>query len=269
MQKPGGMRKLLASIERRYLNGETLHGPRPKFIFDELVRSGCRPVCDSSGNIWAEKGSGKPLVVFSSHMDVDPRIHRKELKKSRIGNRAVATGVLDNAVGCTLNLLLAQSEPKKGRRINVFTVSEEIRRDNPNLFEKSAREVVRTMKRRRIKPSLCVTIDVTYPRLLAPHHKTDWNKEHHEIVHMEDRTHCYLDGYFTRASRRIGAQLVKRFRNKKVKVRNLPGHDEAAVYRKISPSFAFGPVVFGSFDRPNQSMPISHMRTALKFLKSI
>jgi len=263
------MQGLLAGIERRHLDGETLRGPRLGFIFRELKRRGCKPTRDSCGNIWVEKGSGKPLVVFSSHMDVDPRIKKSELKRLKVGKGGVAVGVLDNAIGCTLNLLLAEAGPKKGRAIYIFTVSEEIRRDNPDLFAKSAREVVKGMRKRGIKPDLCVTIDVTYPKLLAPHHLTDWEKEHHEIFDMADSTHCYLDGYFTRASRRKGAALVKKFGSTGVKVRNLPGHDEAAVYKSIAPSFAFGPVVFGSFDMPGQSMPMKHMRTALMFLKTI
>jgi len=260
--------KLLSEVERRYLNGETLRGLRPAFIMQKLRSFGCKPTRDSSGNIWAERGSGKPLVVFSSHMDVDPRIKESDLQESRIDGK-VAIGILDNAIGCTLNLLLAKQGPKRGRAIYIFTMSEEIRRDNPELFAKSAREVVKVMKRRRIKPDLCVTIDVTYPALRFPHHKTDWSLEHHEIVHLSDRTHCYLDGYVTPASKRKGAALVRKFGSEKVKMRNLPGHDEAAVYKALAPSFAFGPVVFGSFDRPNQSMPISHIKTALRFLRTM
>lgn len=263
------MQKLLANIERRHLDGETLRGPRPSFIFRQLQLRGCKPKRDRSGNIWVEKGSGKPLVSFSSHMDVDPRISKKEMKKSKIMGGKAAIGVLDNAVGCTLNLLLAEEDPKKGRAIYIFTISEEIRRDNPRLFAKSAREVVREMKERGIKPDLCVTIDVTYPRLLMPHHRMDWDRTHDELFDRHDATHCYLDGYFTRASKKIGERLVKKFGNRNVRVRNLPGHDEAAVYRKVAPSFAFGPVVFGGFDRPGQRMPLPHMKTALKFLKFI
>jgi hypothetical protein len=263
------MQRLLASIESRHLNGETLEGPRPTFIFRELERRGCRPKRDRSGNIWVEKGIGRPLVVFSSHMDVDPRIRKEELRGSKVWKGSVAVGVLDNAAGCTLNLLLAEKGPKKGSAIYIFTISEEIRRDNPRLFAKSAREVVREMRQRGIRPDLCVTIDVTYPKLLVPHYRMDWNRTHDELFQSSDATHCYLDGYFTQASKKTGERLVKKFGRGKVKVRNLPGHDEAAVYRNISPSFAFGPVVFGSFDRPGQRMPLPHMRTALRFLRTI
>ena len=263
------VRGLLASIGKLHLDGETLKGPRPSFIFRELERRGCRPKRDRCGNIWVEKGRGKPLIAFSSHMDVDPRIKKGELKSSKIGEGSVAVGVLDNAVGCTLNLLLAEKGPKKGRAIYVFTISEEISRDNPRLFAKSAREVVREMKQRGVRPDLCVAIDVTYPKLLVPHHRMDWNRTHEKLFQTDDDAHCYLDGYFTQASKKIGKRLVKKFGSRKVRVRNLPGHDEAAIYRKISPSFAFGPVVFGSFDRPGQRMPLAHMKTALRFLGRI
>ena len=263
------MRNLLRQIERRHFNGDTRKGERQAFIFRELKRRGCTPMLDGSGNIWVEKGSGKLLALFSSHMDVDPRVKKKELRLSRIGKGRVVAGVLDNAVGCTLNMLLAQKGPKRGSAIYVFTSSEEIAADNPRIFARSAVDVVRNLKKRKLRPAMCVAIDVTYPKLIAPHHRTDWSKSHDEIFHVMDTTHCYLDGYYTRASKRIGAALVKKFGDRKVQVRNLPGHDEAAIYRKLARSFAFGPVVFGSFDRPGQTMPLSHMRTALRFLRFI
>jgi len=263
------MQKLLAKLKKLYFNGDTRKGPRAAFIFKELERRGCSPATDRHGNIWVEKGSGRPFALFSSHMDVDPRIRRSELKKPSTCKGHLVSGVLDNAVGCCLNILLAQRGPKKGRAIYVFTASEEIAAKNASVFARSARAVVREMKGRKLRPSMCVAIDVTYPKLRMAHHKMDWTKEHDELFHMMDTTHCYLDGYFTRASRRIGAAYVKKFGDVRVQVRNLPGHDEAAFYRKIAPSFAFGPVVFGSFDRPGQTMPISHAWTALRFLKFI
>lgn len=263
------MRKLLSRIEKAYFNGDRRRGERQEIIFRELSARLCRPTMDRYGNIWAEKGSGRPLVLFSSHMDVDPRISKKDLKRSKTGSGRLIAGVLDNAVGCSLNILLAAQGPRKGSAIHVFTASEEIAEGNPRLFARSAREVLRELARRNLKPDICVAIDVTYPKLLAPHHLLDWKKKDDELFHMMDTTHCYLDGYCTRASRRVGAALVKKFRDKNVQVRNLPGHDEAVVYSRLCPSFAFGPVVFGSFDRPGQTMPLSHAKTALKFLKFI
>ena len=263
------MGRLLAGIAKLHFNGDTRRGARQAFIFRELERRGCEPAIDRNGNIWAEKGSGKPLWVFSSHMDVDPRISKKDLLHQKAGCSPVASGVLDNAVGCCLNIILAQAGPKKGRAIHIFTASEEIAAKNPRLFARSAREIVRELRRRQLRPRACVAIDVTYPKLIAAHHLTDWSRSHDEIFHMMDANHCYVDGYYTRAARRLGAALVKRFGNRHVRVRNLPGHDEAEVYRRLAPSFAFGPVVFGSFDRPGQTMPQSHMKTALRFLKFV
>ncbi|MFA6489555.1 MAG: hypothetical protein WCT52_02635 [Candidatus Micrarchaeia archaeon] len=263
------MQHLLRQIERRYFNGDTLKGERQRYIFRELARRGCEPKIDSHGNIWTMKGSGKPLALFSSHMDVDPRISRHDLKHSKVGGGRVASGVLDNAVGCTLNILLAQRAPKKGCAIHVFTASEEIAAKNPRVFARSARVVARTLKRLGLAPAMCVTIDVTYPELLAPHHKTDWSKTDDELFCMMDKTDCYVDGYLDRRSKRLGAALVRKFGDKNVRVRNLPGHDETVAYGKLAPSFAFGPVVFGSFDRPGQTMPMTHMKTALRFLKFV
>ena len=263
------MRKLLAQIERRYFNGDRLKGERQAYIFRELARRGCDPKIDAHGNIWTMRGSGKPLVLFSSHMDVDPRISKRDMKLSRVGGGRVASGVLDNAVGCALNLLLAEKNPKKGSAIHVFTASEEIAAENPRIFARSARVVARSIKKLGLAPDMCVTIDVTYPELLAPHHKTDWSKADDELFFMMDKTHCYLDGYLDRRSKRLGFALVRKFGDKNVRVRNLPGHDETVAYGKLAPSFAFGPVVFGSFDRPGQTMPFSHMKTALRFLRFV
>ncbi len=262
------MRQLISRIARLHFNGDTRRGPRAGFIFRQLQRTGCSPRYDLHGNIWVERGRGKPLALFSSHMDVDPRISARQTAVCTV-RRNLARGVLDNAVGCAMNMSLARRTPKKGSAIHVFTASEEISGKSPRIFSRSAKEIVRQLKGQHRKPSMCVTIDVTYPRLLMPHHKLDWSCSHEELFYMMDTTHCYLDGYFTRASRRLGARLVKKFNDKKVQVRNLPGHDEAAVYRRLCPAFAFGPVVFGSFDRPGQTMPLSHARTALRFLRSI
>ena len=261
------MRKLLMKIERLYFNGDTRRGPRSAFLFSELSRRGCKPVRDRFGNIWVEKGSGKPLTIFSSHMDVDPRIFKNDLNRG--SSASVISGVLDNAVGCCLNVLLAQAGPKKGRAIYIFTASEEISRGDWRTFARSAKKVVRELARRKIMPDRCVAIDVTYPRLLTAHHRMDWGKKYHELFHVADRTHCYFDGYCTRASRRLVASLARKIGDKRVRVRNFPGHDEASVYCRLCPSFAFGPVVFGAFDQPGQSMPFSHAKTALAALKAL
>lgn len=261
------MRKLLAKIERLYFNGDTRRGPRFAFLFRELKRRGCRPKRDRFGNIWVEKGLGRPLALFSSHMDVDPRIFKSDLN---CGNSAKnISGVLDNAVGCCLNVLLAEAGPKKGSAIYIFTASEEISRGDRRTFARSAKKVVRVLARRRIKPDMCVAIDVTYPGLKTAHHRMDWGKRYHELFHIVDKTHCYLDGYCTPASRRMASKISRKIGNRLVRVRNFPGHDEASVYCRIAPSFAFGPVVFGAFDQPGQSMPFSHAKTALAALKAM
>ena len=97
----------------------------------------------------------------------------------------------------------------------------------------------------------------------------DWGRKYHELFHIADRTHCYFDGYCTPASRRLASSLARKIGDSRVRVRNFPGHDEASVYCRLCPSFAFGPVVFGAFDRAGQSMPFSHAKTALKTLKRL
>ena len=159
------MLRLLSGIERRYFNGDTRRGPRQAYILRQLARRGCVAHTDRHGNIWVEKGEGRPLVIYSSHMDVDPRVGLKNFKRHRPKDRRYVGGVLDNAVGCALNVLLAENGPKRGKAIYVFTASEEVDRKNDRKFARSAREVVSELREIGLKPDLCVAVDVTYPNL--------------------------------------------------------------------------------------------------------
>lgn len=259
----------IKGLARRPFDGDRRVGPRHSYLISELRRRGCRPAVDRYGNIWVEKGRGKPLVLFSSHLDVDPRVRNVSLKTSRSARRIVLSGILDNAVGCYINMLLAQKGPRKGRAIYVFTASEEINKRNSRIFARSAREVVRELKRRGLTPDLCVAIDVTYPKLLHPQSKLNWDKKYEELFDIHDKTHCYLDGFSRPRARKAGEQFIRRFRSKKIGLRRFHGHDEAFVYDRLSPSFAFGPVVYGHFDRSDQTMPLTHLRTALRFLRNV
>jgi len=263
------MRRLLSGIERRYFDGDARKGERHAYILRQLALRGCVAHVDKYSNIWVEKGEGKPLVLYSAHMDVDPRVGRRNFTRHRPIDRKYVGGILDNAVGCMINILLAKEGPKKGSAIYVFTASEEVDRKSDRKFARSAREVVSELRRRKIKPDLCVAVDVTYPKLLHHHQNIDWSREHHEIFHPDDKTHCYLDGYSDKKSQMIGEALVKKFHHPHVHARDFPGYDEAAVYSRIAPSFAFGPVVRGHFDRPGQKMRLLHAATALRFLKWI
>jgi len=259
----------IKGIARRPFNGDTRRGPRHSYLLYELRRRGCSPSVDRYGNIWVEKGEGKPTVLFSSHLDVDPKIRRVECRSRKTGSRTVLSGILDNAVGCYINLLLAQKGPRKGKAIYVFTASEEVGRNNPRRYARSAREVIKELRRDEIRPDVCIAIDVTYPRLLHPQHKLDWSQAYEKLFDIGDRTHCYLDGFSRPKAKKAALRLKRRFGGKLVGIRRFHGHDEAFVYDRISPSFAFGPVVYGHFDQEDQSMPLAHMRTALKFLRNV
>lgn len=263
------MLKLLRAIALRPFNGDTRRGPRREFILRELERAGCDPKVDRYGNVWVVKGSGDPVVLFSAHLDVDPRIKKIHFRAFKKGQRTICRGILDNAAGCYLNLELARKGPNEGTAVYVFTASEEVDRINPRLFVRSAKEVVRELKRTGMRPKLCVAIDVTYPRLrMRPDH-IDWSKDYEEIFDASDRMHCYLDGFSKRVSRETGKRMLERYGNGKVGLRRFHGHDEAFIYDRVAPSFAFGPVVFGHFDRPDQHMPLPHLKTALNFLKKL
>jgi hypothetical protein len=259
----------IKGIARRPYDGDKREGPRHAYILSELRRRGCRPKVDRYGNIWVEKGSGYPLVLFSSHLDVDPRISKVECRTTRSGNRIVLNGILDNAVGCYINLQLAQKGPGKGRAIYVFTASEEIDGRSGRRWARSAREVLRELRRRSLKPDFCIAIDVTYPRLLHPQEKLDWDLAYDKLFDVNDRTHCYLDGFSRPSGMRLGMRELRKARDPKIGIRRFHGHDEAFIYDRLSPSFAFGPVVYGHFDRGDQRMPLSHLRTALRFLRRV
>jgi len=261
------MADILKGIAKRPFSGMTRQGSRHEYLIRELWKRGCRPSIDSHGNIWVEKGSGRKTVLFSSHIDVDRSVRNMSFGYVDGTGRKSAIGVLDNSAGCYINLLLAQQGPKKGRAIYVFSASEEVFRGNPRKYCQSAREVVRELRKRGIKPALCVAIDVTHPKLRKKQEKMDWDKKEHEIFDMNDKTHCYIDGYSRRDARKLGISLVKRFGDSTIGARRFSGEDEAHIYSKICPSFAFGPVVFGRFDRPNQVMPLMHLRTAVRFLR--
>jgi Peptidase family M20/M25/M40 len=251
-------------------SGDSRRGPRHAYLLLQLLRSGCNPMIDQHGNIWVEnespsgKGSG-PTVLVSSHLDVDPRVRDLSFTSYRENGRRMVRGVLDNAVGCYLNLCLAARKPRKGRVIHVFTASEEVERDNPRRFCRSAREVVRELRARDTYPDFCAVIDVTFPRLM--NRDIDWSKPYAEVFDMEDRTHCFIDGYSRRSEKKLVLSLMERAGEGRIGIRYLHGHDETFVYSRICHSFAFGPVVHGDFAKPGQTMPVAHAETALRFLR--
>jgi acetylornithine deacetylase/succinyl-diaminopimelate desuccinylase-like protein len=258
----------LKGIALRSYNGDKREGSRHAYILKELRKRGCKPVVDSHKNIWVEKGKGKPVVLFSSHIDLDPKIKKPVFKELNKKGQKSVFGVLDNCVGCYINLVLASKKPKKGTSIYLFTASEEVQWNCPRIFSRSAKEVVAELKRRNIKPDICIAIDVTYPAIVGKHDDSDLNRHYYKTFDLSDKTHCYIDCYASQASRKVGKSLVKKFNDPKVKFRNLHGHDEAFIYGRIAPAFGFGPVVYGPFDKPNQLMPLSHMKSAIRFLRS-
>jgi len=259
----------LRKIATRRFSGDTRLGPRYEFLISELRKRNCAIAIDCYGNLWVEHGSGKKTILLSSHMDVDPRVRKMSFRSYCLGRKRVVEGVLDNSAGCYLNLKLA-SRPQEGVRvIHVFTASEEIERNNPRKFCRSAREVVRELRRRKITPDLCIAMDVTFPAIIHPGGKLDWRKEYAELFDVDDKTHCFVEGFIRRKTGTLAEKLVRRFGDPHVAVRKLSSYDEAFVYSKVAPAFATGPVIYGHMDRPDQKMPISHLRTALKFLRMV
>lgn len=265
----------LKAIAKLPFNGDLRKGPRHRYIVSKLLKAGCQPMIDSHGNIWVERWAisqesdpedrpAHPTIVVSSHMDVDPRVRDLSFSNYNEKRKRMVSGVLDNSVGCYLNLLLAASRPASGRVIHVFTASEEVERDNPRRFCRSAREAVRELRASSTKPDFCAVIDVTFPRLLQD---INWSKPYSEVFDVHDRTRCFIDGYSRRSEKRLVLSLLERIKDPHVGVRYLHGHDEAFVYSRLCPSFAFGPVVYGDFSAPGQQMPLCNLETALSFLR--
>lgn len=264
------MADILRQIATRRFNGDVRRGPRRAYIARQLASRGISHSTDSHGNVWVERGCGSRLILLSSHMDVDTKIRDMRFSTCREGNKRIVVGVLDNAVGCYVNLLLATGREPHGTRVmHVFTASEEVSASNPRLYCRSAREVVKTLRERGIRPDMCIALDATFPRLLLPEHMVGRTDDYHKLFDVEDRTHCYADGYSRRVAKKMAEYHVRRFRSPNVALRKLAGHDEAFVYRRLAPAFAFGPVVYGHFDRHDQWMPISHLDTALAFLRRL
>ena len=258
-------------------DGDRRTGKRMKVLLSMIKRAGFEPYVrvDKHKNIWIEKESKdkkeekKKIVLISSHFDVDHKIKRLKFDFQRKGNRTWMNGVLDNTLGCYINLKLLGAKFKNKRLVHVFTSSEEASRKNPRVFAKSAKEICKELKKRSMFPDLCIALDVTYPRFLQEPKKTKWHMGHEKLFDMTDETHCYIDGYELRNTRVLAEKLIKKFKIPKVKARKFSGHDEAYYYSKIAPSFAFGPVVYGHFDQPNQRAPFTHVVTAIKFLKKL
>jgi hypothetical protein len=259
----------LKRIATRRFSGDTRVGPRYETLISELRKRSCAIAIDCYGNLWVEHGSGKKTVLLSSHMDVDPRVRKMSFRSYIRKRKHIVEGVLDDAVGCYINLLLASRAQEGTRVIHVFTASEEIERNNPRRFCRSAREVVKELRRRKITPDLCLVLDVTFPAIIHPEGKLDWKKEYSELFDVEDRTHCFVEGYVRRKTARLAKRLVRRFRDPHVVLRDLSRYDEAFVYGKLSPSFSVGPVVYGHMDRPDQKMPVSHIRTTARFIRMV
>ncbi len=287
--------RLLYEIAKRPFDGSfrkgTLRGKgsRRAFLLRTMKEAGLSPTLDKYGNIWAETGTWGKTRVMSSHMDVDPRCPSSAVgirKTTHARHGHVYQGVLDNAVGCYINILLALSNAHGQRTAHVFTASEEAPLGRTS-FAMSANDVIRELKRKNLKPSVCVAIDITYPRLKVRSGRLDKIFDTHQSPQLfdhSDKVHTYIDGITGRSKTRA-TRLAKRFINQytkagsrgrvktgsacSVRMRKLPCWDEAEAYSKIAPSFAFGPVVFGKFDQPNQMVPRKNILTALNFLRHL
>jgi hypothetical protein len=259
----------LRRIATKRFSGDTRLGPRYETILSELRKRGCAIAIDCYGNLWVEHGSGRRTVLLSSHMDVDPRVRKMSFKSYLKGRKHIVEGVLDNSVGCYMNILLTRRPPEGVRIIHVFTASEEVERNNARRFCRSAREVVKELRRRKIRPDLCLVTDVTFPAIMNPESRLDWRKDYSKLFDVDDPTHCFVEGYVRRKTAKLARQLVKCFGDPRVVMRSLSRYDEAFVYSRISPSFSTGPVVHGHLEKPDQKMPVSHLRTAMRFVRMV
>lgn len=250
-------------------------GPRREFIYSWLKANGVKPVEDEYGTIWVSKGKNGSPILYSSHMDIDMTSNKTGKVDFRVEN-SIYRGILDNAVGCYLNMLLAMHNLSG---LHVFTASEEENPENTEEWARSARDVVEVLKRKSVKPALCVAVDVTYPRVLKDLEKMsdeEWDSlSADELFDQSDPTECYIDGMSSPIAEARAWEFVRQYSqaqsgNVKIRNPNLEGFDEAFIYREIAPSFAFGPVGFGGkYDLPDQRMPKRNVETALDFLRFV
>jgi len=278
--------KLLLEIAKRPFDGHYRKGmrrgkgERRDFIVATLRKARLEPREDRYGNVWVESGKTGRQRLLSSHMDVDPLTikHSKGIRvRDHPRHGKVYKGILDNAVGCYLNLKLATSNKNGRKTIHIFTTTEEPAKKKGRDSKMSADNVVKTLRMRKIKPSVCVAIDVTYPGLKVPARRLAevWDDtEYSELFDVKDGTQTYVDGITGRSRRKAtntARQLINHYKKnggrQSVQMRELSGWDEAQSYSKIAPSFAYGPVGYGKFDEPNQTLPKKHLATALRFLR--
>lgn len=251
-------------------------GSRRDFIYSTVRDSGLSVEEDCYGNLWVPRGSRGEYRLYSSHMDVDASTRSLGIERTADGYR----GVLDNAVGCYLNLMNALQYTSDQRAFYVFTASEEELTDTEQ-WGMSARDVVAVLNKKGIKPSLCVAVDVTYPRLLVDQEEFDRISDEEwdaapafRLFDLADTTHCYVDGFAKAVpGEETAKKLVRSYnslaRNQDVRIRDFAGYDEAAIYGSIAPSFAVGPVGYGKYTDPMQKMPVRNVETAQKFLRFI
>lgn len=264
---------ILREISKRYFDGNIMVGPRRDYIITVLRQMGAKVEVDNFGNVWVKRGSGEHPRVFSSHMDVDrtrgyndPIADLEEHK--RYGT--VYKGIVDNSVGCYMNLEAVHWDDSKFTNWYVFTLSEELDPRDDSKFAKSAKYITKTLKREGVKPSMMVAVDVTYPRLLVTEDEFADNLDAeplNTLVDFFDRKHAYIDGVTRDDAKNIAMNYLDAFKNSNIEFRELSGWDEAEVYSEIAPSFAFGPIAFGDFDRPGQIMPRVNIKTAFDFLR--
>ena len=133
-------------------------------------------------------------------------------------------GTLDNSLGCVINAELANKVEPAYETWFLFTVGEERGGYGAGL-------VLELFERNNISPSLCVAIDVTFPSKRKG----------------EDTTLCYVEGFSNKRMKKIVEKFVKdNGLYPSVKCRDSMVFDESHVYGVLYPSFACGPVIYGS-----------------------
>lgn len=268
----------LGTIAKKSFDSAKRRGPRRDHIYSRLNEYGLHPRTDDFGNLWVQKGVEGSITLYSSHMDIDANTEaqvRTDPKSSfhidspyeRDPSKVDFVGVLDNAVGCYMNMYLARFAATRHRTLHVFTVSEEENPQNPDLWGIAA--FVGNLRNRSIEPGLAVSIDVTYPRLLVPSVDLENLWDTHlaeELFDETDAIRCYVNGISRQDAARIATDAVAGYASDAVAVRHLTGFDEAYRYSEIAPAFSVGPVFFGKPDEPGQRMPKRNAETALDFL---
>ena len=234
------------------------------------------PMVDVVGNVWCRKGEGKPTTILSSHMDTvfGPNPFRYNVNTKEVQGKTEITGNLDNSMGCVINAEVIDRVDPKRETFFIFSIGEEPRNHQ---FAYGAQNVCGSIKSMKIKPNLCVALDVTYPvEFVREQSKMKRMKNiiqgatKHELREaVPDQTCAYAENFSNKnLTKLFESFILENGLYPSVKARDLETPDEAYVYGLEYPSLAFGPVVYGNMHGISTTY-VENLESSIQFLEKV